>query len=54
MGIACSGTSELVFEDMTVPAANLLHTEGQGFKWPATLDGGRVGIALRPRHCTAA
>ena len=48
MGIACSGTSELVFEDMHVPAENLLHTEGHGFQVAmATLDGGRVGIAAQ-------
>ena len=32
MGIACSGTSELVFENLRVPSANLLHTENDGFK----------------------
>ena len=48
MGIACSGTSELVFEDMFVPDENLLGVEKQGFKVAmATLDGGRIGIAAQ-------
>lgn len=48
MGIACSGTSALVFEDMKVPAENLLHSAGNGFSVAmATLDGGRVGIAAQ-------
>lgn len=48
MGIACSGTSELVFENLRVPSANLLHTEGEGFKVAmGTLDGGRIGIAAQ-------
>ena len=48
MGISCSSTSELVFDGMTVPAANLLHEEGRGFTVAmATLDGGRIGIAAQ-------
>ena len=48
MGIACSGTSELVFENLRVPAENLLHTENEGFKVAmGTLDGGRIGIAAQ-------
>ncbi|MFT4623091.1 MAG: butyryl-CoA dehydrogenase [Myxococcota bacterium] len=48
MGIACSGTSELVFEGLRVPSANLLHKERRGFKVAmATLDGGRIGIAAQ-------
>jgi butyryl-CoA dehydrogenase len=48
LGIACSGTSALVFEDLKVPAENLLHHEGHGFQVAmATLDGGRVGIAAQ-------
>jgi alkylation response protein AidB-like acyl-CoA dehydrogenase len=48
MGIRCSSTSELVFEDLVVPAANRLHDEKQGFKVAmATLDGGRIGIAAQ-------
>lgn len=48
MGIRGSCTSELVFQDMEVPAENLLGTEGQGFRIAmATLDGGRIGIAAQ-------
>lgn len=48
MGIACSGTSELVFEGCRVPSANRLLAEGEGFKVAmATLDGGRIGIAAQ-------
>jgi len=48
LGIACSGTSALVFDDMQVPVENLLHTEGKGFQVAmATLDGGRIGIAAQ-------
>ena len=48
LGIACSGTSELVYSGLRVPAENLLHTEREGFKVAmATLDGGRIGIAAQ-------
>ncbi len=48
MGIACSGTSELIFDDMAVPRENLLHEERKGFNVAmATLDGGRIGIAAQ-------
>jgi len=48
LGIACSGTSELVFTDLKVPAANLLHDENRGFTVAmGTLDGGRIGIAAQ-------
>jgi len=48
LGINCSGTSELVYEDLQVPAANLLHAERKGFTVAmATLDGGRIGIAAQ-------
>jgi len=48
LGIACSGTSELVFEDMVVPRENLLGEERGGFKVAmGTLDGGRIGIAAQ-------
>lgn len=48
MGIRCSDTSELVYESMHVPRANLLHDERGGFKVAmATLDGGRIGIAAQ-------
>lgn len=48
MGIRCSGTSELVYEGLNVPAENLLHEERSGFNVAmATLDGGRIGIAAQ-------
>ncbi len=48
MGIRCSGSSEIVFEDMKVPKENLLGEEGMGFKIAMhTLDGGRIGIAAQ-------
>ena len=48
LGIACSGTSELVFENMRVPKENLLGEEREGFKVAmGTLDGGRIGIAAQ-------
>ena len=48
MGIRCSSTSELVYEDLKVPGENLLHKERRGFNVAmATLDGGRIGIAAQ-------
>lgn len=48
LGIACSGTAELIFDDLFVPEENLLHEENQGFTVAmATLDGGRIGIAAQ-------
>jgi len=48
MGISCSGTSELVFEDLKVPVANRLGEERKGFAVAlSTLDGGRIGIAAQ-------
>lgn len=48
LGINASGTAELYFEDMKVPAENLLGEEGQGYKIAlATLDGARIGIAAQ-------
>ncbi|HUL76728.1 MAG TPA: acyl-CoA dehydrogenase family protein [Vicinamibacteria bacterium] len=46
LGVRSSDTSELVFEDCRVPAANLLGREGTGFvDTLRILDKGRVGIA---------
>ena len=46
MGIRASSTTELIFEECRIPAANRLGEEGQGFKIALhTLDGGRIGIA---------
>jgi butyryl-CoA dehydrogenase len=46
LGWRASDTSELVMEDVEVPAENLLGGEGEGFKnFMRTLDAGRVGIA---------
>ena len=48
MGIRSSATYELVFEDVHIPAENLLGQEGQGFKIAmVTLDFGRIGIAAQ-------
>jgi alkylation response protein AidB-like acyl-CoA dehydrogenase len=48
LGIACSGTSELVYSGMRVPAENMILGEREGFKVAmATLDGGRIGIAAQ-------
>jgi butyryl-CoA dehydrogenase len=48
MGIRGSATYELIFQDVHVPAENLLGTEGKGFPLAMhTLDGGRIGIAAQ-------
>ena len=48
MGIRSSATYELVFEDVHIPAENLLGQEGKGFKIAMqTLDFGRVGVAAQ-------
>ncbi len=48
LGIRASATSELIFEDCRVPAANRLGAEGDGFKIAMTvLDAGRIGIAAQ-------
>lgn len=48
MGLHGSRTVQLTFEDMKVPAENLLGNEGQGFKIAmANLDVGRIGIAAQ-------
>ncbi|GAB4372256.1 MAG: acyl-CoA dehydrogenase AcdA [Acidobacteriota bacterium] len=46
LGMRASDTSEMVFSDCRVPAANLLGEEGHGFKDAMkVLDGGRISIA---------
>ncbi|MGI2744398.1 acyl-CoA dehydrogenase family protein, partial [Bacillus cytotoxicus] len=48
MGLHGSRTVQLTFEDMKVPAENLLGEEGQGFKVAmANLDVGRIGIGAQ-------
>lgn len=48
MGLHGSRTVQLTFEDMKVPANNLLGEEGEGFKIAmANLDVGRIGIAAQ-------
>lgn len=45
MGLNASNTTQLVMEDVHVPAENLLGKKGEGFKqFLVTLDGGRIGI----------
>jgi len=46
LGIRAADTAELIFEDVKVPAENLLGLEGEGYRGAmAVLDGGRVSIA---------
>ncbi|MDQ3263047.1 MAG: acyl-CoA dehydrogenase [Myxococcota bacterium] len=48
MGISGAWSCSMFFEDMRVPAKNLLGKEGDGFKVAmSTLDGGRIGIAAQ-------
>jgi alkylation response protein AidB-like acyl-CoA dehydrogenase len=46
LGMRSSDTSELIFENVEVPAENLIGEEGQGYKQALQiLDGGRIAIA---------
>jgi alkylation response protein AidB-like acyl-CoA dehydrogenase len=46
LGIRAADTSELIFEDVKVPAQNIIGKEGEGYRQSMTiLDGGRVSIA---------
>jgi butyryl-CoA dehydrogenase len=48
LGVNASGTTELAFEEMRIPARYRLGEEGEGFKVAmSTLDGGRIGIAAQ-------
>ena len=48
LGVNASGTTELAFEDLRIPARYRLGDEGEGFKVAmTTLDGGRIGIAAQ-------
>jgi butyryl-CoA dehydrogenase len=48
LGVNASGTTELAFTNMRVPASQRIGEEGEGFKIAmATLDGGRVGISAQ-------
>ncbi len=48
MGIHGSSTYELIFQDMHIPAENLLGARGKGFPIAMhTLDSGRIGIAAQ-------
>jgi alkylation response protein AidB-like acyl-CoA dehydrogenase len=48
MGLRASATVSLVFDDLRVPAANLLGQEGMGFVYAMqSLDNGRLGISAQ-------
>ena len=48
LGVNGSGTTELAFTNMRVPAAQRIGNDGEGFKIAMrTLDGGRIGIAAQ-------
>jgi hypothetical protein len=48
MGLRASPTVQLTFDELRVPAANLLGEEGQGFVYAMrSLDNGRLGIAAQ-------
>jgi butyryl-CoA dehydrogenase len=48
LGVNASGTTELSFTDMRIPARWRLGEDGEGFKVAmSTLDGGRVGISAQ-------
>ncbi|MBE0567354.1 MAG: acyl-CoA dehydrogenase [Krumholzibacteria bacterium] len=55
MGIRASDTAQLAFDNVKVPADQLLGEVGQGFKVAmSTLDGGRIGIASQALGISAA
>jgi len=55
MGIRASDTAQLAFDNVRVPADQLLGKVGEGFKIAmSTLDGGRIGIAAQALGISAA
>jgi alkylation response protein AidB-like acyl-CoA dehydrogenase len=55
MGIRGSSTVAVFFEEVRVPASNVLGAEGEGFKVAlTTLDGGRIGISAQAIGITLA
>ena len=48
MGICASSTAELLFENMVVPASDMIGNEGDGFRIAMrSLDAGRIGVAAQ-------
>ncbi len=48
LGIKASSTTQIIFDNCTVPEENLLGAEGEGFKLAMkTLDAGRIGVAAQ-------
>lgn len=48
LGICASSTTEIIFKDMRIPAANIIGKEGDGFKIAMrALDAGRIGVAAQ-------
>ncbi|MDQ3997127.1 MAG: acyl-CoA dehydrogenase family protein [Gemmatimonadota bacterium] len=48
MGLRASPTVQLIFDNLRVPATNLLGEEGHGFSYAMqSLDGGRLGVAAQ-------
>ncbi len=46
LGMRCSETAELIFEDCSIPASQMMGNEGDGFvQAMKVLDGGRISIA---------
>jgi alkylation response protein AidB-like acyl-CoA dehydrogenase len=55
MGIRASDTAQLAFDQVRVPASQVIGPEGTGFKIAmSTLDGGRIGIASQALGISAA
>ena len=48
MGICGSATAEIIFDNMVVPASDMLGAEGEGFRFAMrALDAGRIGVAAQ-------